>query len=138
MVIGQRGLRLRVRSLLALLILALLRQIPDLVAQDPANRADRGQVKFVTHAVGQQSVPNFPGENARVPLFVSPNVFDYSRGGDSRLAAADSAWQNGAGLVIAGQNLAHTAMRYPQLPADITRPDSQLCQLYNPEADGVG
>lgn len=138
MVIGQRGLRLRVRSLLARLILALLRQIPDLVAQDPANRADRGQIEFVTHAIGQQSVPNLPGENARVPLLVSPNVLDYGRGGDSRLAAADSAGQNRTRLVIAGQNLAHTAMRDPQLPADITRPDSQLCQLYNPEADGVG
>lgn len=126
------------RSLLARFILALLRQIPDLVAQDPANRADRGQIEFVAHAVGQQSVPNLPGENARVPLLVSPNVFDYSRGGDSRLAAADSAGQNGARLVIAGQNLAHAAMRDPQLPADITRPDPQLCQLYNPEADGVG
>lgn len=138
MVIGQRGLRLRVRSLLTRLILALLRQIPDLVAQDPADRADRGEIEFVAHPVGQQSVPNLPGENARVPLLVSPNVFHYGRGGDSRLAAADSTRQNGACLVVAGQNLAHAAMRDPQLPADITRPDSQLCQLYNPEADGVG
>lgn len=138
MVIGQRGLRLRVRSLLARLILALLRQIPDLVAQDPAYRADGGQIEFVAHAVGQQSVPNLPSENAWVPLLVSPDVLDYGRGGDSWLTAANSAGQNGARLVIAGQNLAHATMRDPQLPADITRPDSKLCQLYNPETDGVG
>lgn len=52
-VVGYRGLRRRVRRLLAGLVLALLGEVPDLVAQDPADGADGGQVELVAHAVGE-------------------------------------------------------------------------------------
>lgn len=77
------------RGLFARLVLVLLRQIPDLVAENPTNRADRGQIKFITYAVRKQSVSNLPSENARVPLLVSPNVLDYVWGRDPRFTAAD-------------------------------------------------
>jgi len=50
-VVGYRGLR--VRRLLARLVLALLGEIPDLVAQDPADGAHGRQVELVAHAVGE-------------------------------------------------------------------------------------
>lgn len=125
-------------ALFARLVLALLRQISDLVAENPTDRADRGQIEFITHAVGEQSVSNLPCENARVPLLVSPNVLDYGRGRDPWLTTADCAGEYRAGLVVPGQNLAHAAMRDAELPADVARPDAQLGQLYYPESDGIG
>lgn len=53
MVVGQRWLRGWVRRLLPRLILALLGEIPDLVAQDPADGADRGQIELITNPVGE-------------------------------------------------------------------------------------
>lgn len=78
-------------GLFARLVLVLLRQISDLVAENPTDRADRGQIEFITHTVRKQSVSNLPSENARVPLFVSPNVLHYGWGRDPRFTAANSA-----------------------------------------------
>lgn len=53
MVVGQRRLRRWVRRLLPRLILALLGEIPDLVAQDPADGAHGGKIEFITNPVGE-------------------------------------------------------------------------------------
>lgn len=42
-----------VRRLLARLILTLLGQIPDLVAEDPTDGADGGQIELVANPVGE-------------------------------------------------------------------------------------
>jgi len=76
--------------LLVGLVVALLGQVPDLVAEDAADRADRRHVVLVAHAVGQQAIPDLPGEDARIPLFVGPDMFNHRGGGDPRLAASDS------------------------------------------------
>ncbi len=79
------------KGLFARLVLVVLRQISDLVAENPTNRADRGQIEFITHTVREQSVSNLPSENAGVPLLVSPNVLDYAWGRDPGFTAANCA-----------------------------------------------
>ena len=46
--------------------------------------------------------------------------------GHARLAAPDGAGQDGARLVVPGQDLAHAAVRHPQLPRDVAGTDAQL------------
>lgn len=53
MVVGYRWLWRRVRRLLPRLVLALLGQIPDLVAEDPTDGADGGQIELVANPVGE-------------------------------------------------------------------------------------
>ena len=44
-------------------------------------------------------------------------MYGWSLGrGHARLAAPDGAGQDGARLVVPGQDLAHAAVRHPQLP----------------------
>lgn len=52
-VVGYRRLGRRVRRLLPRLVLTLLGQIPDLVAEDPADGADGGEVELVANPVGE-------------------------------------------------------------------------------------
>lgn len=134
-VVGQRRLR---RRLLTCLVRSGLRQAADLVAQDAADGAHRGHIVLVTDAVGQQPVADLPGKDARVSLLVVPDVLDHVGSGDAGLAAPDGPGQNGAGLVVARQDLAHAAVGYAELPTDVTGSDAQLRQLHNAQADGVG
>lgn len=57
--------------------------------------------------------------------------------GDPRLAASDGPREDGASLVVTGQDLADAAVRDPQLPADVTGSYPELGQLHYPEPDGV-
>lgn len=134
-VVGQRRLWLR---LLARLVGPRLRQTANLIAQDAADGAYRRHVVFIADAVGQQPVANLPGKDARVTLLVVPNVLDHVGGGDTGFAASDGPWQDGTCLVVASQDLAHAAVGYPKLPADVTRSDTQLRQLHDAQADGIG
>lgn len=65
-------------------------------------------------------------------------MFDHRRCGDPRLAASDGPWEDGASLVVAGQDLADAAVGDTQLPADVTGSNPELGQLHYPEPDGVG
>lgn len=65
-------------------------------------------------------------------------MLDHGGCGDARLAAPDGPGQDGARLVVAGQDLADAAVRDAQLPADVARPDAELRQLHDPEPNGVG
>lgn len=65
-------------------------------------------------------------------------MFDNGRCGDPRLAASDCPREDGAGLVVASQNLADAAVGHAQLPADVTGSNPELRQLHYPEPDGVG
>lgn len=123
-IVGQRRLW---RWLLTCFVGPWLRQAANLVSQDATNGAHRGHVVLVTDAISQESVTNLPGKDARVSLLVVPDVLHYVGGGDSGFTAPNSPGQDGAGLVIACQDLAHTAMRNPQLPTDVTGSDTQLC-----------
>lgn len=124
MIVGQRRLR---RRLLTWFEGTWLRQAANLVSQDATNGAHRRHVVLVTDTISQEPVANLPGKDARVPLLVVPNVLHYVGGGDSGFAAPNSPGKDGAGLVIARQDLAHATMRDPQLPTDVTGSDTQLC-----------
>lgn len=89
MVVGQSRLGGRL-VLLVGLIMTLLREVPDFVSKNAANGTDRRHIVLVTNAVGQQAIPDLPGEDARIPLFVGPDMFYHRGGGDPRLAASDS------------------------------------------------
>lgn len=136
-VVGQSRLWGRL-VLLVGLVVTLLRQVPDLVPEDAADGADRRHIVLVAHAIGQQAIPDLPGEDARIPLFVGPDMFYHRGGGDPRLAASDSPREDGAGLVVASQDFADTAVGNAELPADVARPDTQLRQFHNPQPDGIG
>lgn len=114
-----------------------LRKSPDFIPEDAADGADGGHVVLIAHPVGQQPVPDLPGEDARVPLLVVPDALHHGGGGDPRLAAADGPRQDGAGLVVASQDLGNAAVRDPQLAADVAGPHTELRQLHDPQAHRV-
>lgn len=111
---------------------------PDFIPEDPADGADRRHVVLVTHPVRQQPVPDLPGEDARVALLVIPDALHHGGGGDPGLAAADGSGQDGAGVVVAGQDLGHAAVRDPQLAADVAGPHTELRQLHDAQPHRVG
>lgn len=113
------------------------RKGPDFIPEDAADGAHGGHVVFITHSVRQQPVPDLPGEDARVPLLVVPDALHHGGGGDPRLAAADGSRQDGAGLVVARQDLGHAAVGDPQLAADVAGPHAELRQLHDPQAHRV-
>lgn len=65
-------------------------------------------------------------------------MLNHSGRSDPRLAASDGPREDGAGLVVARQNLTDTAVGDAQLPANVTRSNPELGQLDYPEPDGVG
>lgn len=77
----------------------------DLVPQYSRDAGDRRHVVLVADAVGQQPVPDLPGEDTRVLQLQVLDVLHDFRRGDARLAAADRAWQDATRLVIARQYL---------------------------------
>lgn len=124
MIVGQGRLRW---CLLTCFVGPWLRQAANLVSQDATNGTHRGHVVLVTDTISQEPVTNLPGKDARVSLFVVPDVLHHVGGGDSGFAAPNGPGQDGACLVVARQDLAHAAMRDPQLPTDVTGSDTQLC-----------
>lgn len=134
-VVGQSRLR---RRLLARLVRPGLSQTANLIAQDSTDGAHRRHVVLVADAVGQQPVSDLPRKDTRVALLVVPDVLDHVGGSDTGFAAPDGPGQDGACLVVARQDLAHAAVGYAKLPADVTGSDAQLRQLHDAQADGVG
>ena len=63
----------------------------------PVNGADTGHVILVADALGEQPVPDFPGEHGRVVLLVLRNGVHHVRGRNLGFAAADN-----SGFVISG------------------------------------
>jgi len=72
----------------------------DLVTQYPRDAGHRRYVVLVADAVGQQPIPNLPREDARVLELQLLDVLHDFRRGNARLAAADCARQDAAGLVV--------------------------------------
>lgn len=68
----------------------------------------------------------------------SLDVLDDFGCGDTRLAAADGSGQDGAGLVVARQDLGDTAVRDTQLATDVTGSDSDLGHFDDADTDVVG
>lgn len=110
---------------------------PDLIPEDAADGAHGRHVVLVAHAVRQQPVPDLPGEDARVALLVVPDALHHGGGGDPGLAAADGAGQDGAGVVVTGQDFRHAAVRDAQLAADVAGPHPELRQLHDPQPHRV-
>lgn len=103
----------------------------QLVPQNPRDRADARHVVLVADALGEQTVADLPGEDARVLLLQLADVCDDFGRRDARLRAADRSRQNRARLVIARQYLGHAAVADAQLPRYITRTDPQARQLHD-------
>jgi len=72
----------------------------DLVTQYPRYAGHRRHVVLVANAVGQQSVPNLPREDPRILQLQLLDVLHDFRCGNARLAAADCARQDAAGLIV--------------------------------------
>ena len=68
-------------------VLGLLRR---LVPHDPVDAGHAGHAVLVTHALGQQSVPDLPGEHGGVLLLVFTNGVHHRRCGNLGFAASDN------------------------------------------------
>lgn len=64
-------------------------------------------------------------------IYIYYKVYLYLGSGDARLRAADSAWQDGPGLVVPRQDLGHATVRHAQLSADVARPNNTPEFIYN-------
>lgn len=104
----------------------------DLVPQDPADGGDGGDVGAVADPAGEEPVPDLPGEDPGVLLLELLDEGHHFGGGDAGLAPADGAREDGAGLVVAGQDLGDAPVGDPQLPRDVARSDPQVGQLHDP------
>ena len=79
-------------------------QSPDLVPENPADRRDGRHVVLVADALGQKSIPDFPGKYSRILLLQVSDKPDDLRGRNSGLTAANGSGQNGPGFIVSGQN----------------------------------
>lgn len=61
-------------------------------------------------ALGEQSVPDFPGENGRALPLKLGDFADHLRCGHSRFTSSNRAWSNRACLVVPAQDLTHTSV----------------------------
>lgn len=78
-----------------------VRNVAELVPQDPRYRADAGYVVLVANSVRQQPVADFPRENARILLLELPNVGDHLGGCDAGFRSTDGAREDRSGFVVA-------------------------------------
>jgi len=115
-----------------------LRQRADLVAEDAADGADRGHVVLVADALVEELVADLPGEDARVAVLVLADLGDDFGRGDARFGAADGAGQDGAGLLVAGEDLGDAAVGDLELAGDVAGPDAQVGHFDDAHADRVG
>ena len=85
-----------------------------------------------------QSVPDLPAEHGPVLLLVLLDLVLDLRGGDPWFGPADDTGPDGAGLLVAVEDLADTAVADTELPGDHTGPDAGSGHLDNLEPDVVG
>ena len=103
-----------------------------LVPHDPVDAGHAGHAVLVTDPLRQQSVADLPGEHGGVLLLVFTDGVHYGRRGHLGLAAAYDSRLEVASLVISGEYLGDTAMRYSELSADITRSHSLVSKFHDP------
>jgi len=89
-----------------------MNQGTDLIPKDSANGTNGRNIILVTHTVGQQPVPNLPGEYTRVFLFQFFDICNYFRRRNPRLASSYSTRQDGAGLVVSSQDFGNASVRH--------------------------
>lgn len=108
-----------------------------LLTQQSTNGTHRRRRLFVADAFFDELLADLPWENARILLLhVFDAILDF-RCGDARLASADNARSNAAGLLIAIENLRYAAVRHAKLSWDDARSDTSRRQLDNLEADVI-
>lgn len=69
----------------------------------PVNGADAGHSVTVAHALGQQPVPDLPGEHGGVLPLVVCDFVHHLRGGHLGLGAANDARLDAASLIVTGE-----------------------------------
>ena len=112
--------------------------LPHPGSEHAADGADAGDSAPVADILLEQAVADLPREDAAVLFLVVLDAFLDLWRGDARLGAADDAGPDGAGLLVALQDLADAAVAHPQLPADHTGPDALSRHLHDLQADMVG
>lgn len=95
-------------------------------------------VVVVARALGQQTVPYLPGEDARALRLVLGNLRNDRGRRDPRLAAPDGARFDRAGLVVPAQYLADAPVRHLQDAGDVAGPGARVGQLDNLLTGRVG
>ena len=98
----------------------------------PVNTGDTRDILLVADPLRQQPVSDLPGEHGGVLLLVLGNGLHNAWSCYLGFAAAYNARLEVASLVISGEYLGDTAMRYSELSADITRPHSLLSKFHDP------
>lgn len=110
----------------------LVTQTAQLVPQDPRDGAHTGHIRLVADSLAEQSIADLPGKDAGIPLLQFPDVVDHLGRGHPRLGSSNGSWQDGARLMIPGQDLGHTAVAHSQLAGYVAGSDAQAGQLHDP------
>ena len=113
-------------------VLTLADPLHHLVPHDPVDAGDAGHAVLGADTVGDQPLSDLPGEHGGVLSFVLRDGVHYGGCGHLGFAAAYNSRSEGASLVISGEYLGDTAMRYSELSADITRPHSLVSKFHDP------
>ena len=98
----------------------------------PVNAGHTGNILLVADPLRQQPVSDLPGEHGGVIFLVLRNGLHYARRGYLGFAPSNDARLEVACLVISGEYLGDTAMRYSELSADITRSHSLVSKFHDP------
>ena len=110
-------------------VLGLLR---GLVPHDPVDAGHARHAVLVADALRQQPVSDLPGEHGGILLLVFTDGIHHWRRGHLGFAAAYNPRLEVASLVVSGEYLGDTTMRYSELSADITRPHSLVSKFHDP------
>ena len=109
----------------------------DTISNNSVNRADTGNIVSCAYTFAQKSIPNLPSEHSRICSLVVRDLIYDGTCCYLGLASTDNTRPNGASLVESAQNLAHTAVRNPQLSRYVTWPHSTLSQLNNSLSNNI-
>lgn len=113
------------------------RRRANFIPQYSRDAGNRGHVVLVAHAVGQQSVPDFPCEYPRVLELQLLYVLHDFGGGDAGFAAPDGPGQNAPRFVVPGEDFTDAAVAHAELSRNVAGPDAQLGQFHYSESYGV-
>ena len=103
----------------------------DTISNNSVNGANTGNIIGCTNAFAQKPVPNLPSKHGGVCTLVIRDLVDDRTCCYLRLTSTDYARPDGTSFVESAQNLADTTVGNPQLPGNVTWPNSALSQLNN-------
>lgn len=110
----------------------------DTISDNSVDGAYTGNIVSCAYSFVQKPVPNLPGKHGWVRTLVLGDLVNNGTCCYLRLTSSDYARPYGASLVESAQNLTDTTVGNPQLPGNVTWPDSALSKLNNSRSNNIG